>query len=194
MKAMKFAVAAVSLLLLAAAPASARGFLIKGGVEFPHYNITDLDEIRFASITGWHAGVGYQTGTLAGFSLQPELLYQRSGFTAKYFDGSTDQVRTDNIQAIANIQWGVELIIFRPFLFIAPFASYNLSQRSDFLDLKKWDYGLGAGIGFDIGGVQVTGKYNWAFSGVVDWDSYAASAKDIRANTGALVVSIAYIF
>lgn len=190
---MKFAVAAVSLLLLAAAPASARGFLIKGGVEFPHYNITDLDEIRFASITGWHAGVGYQTGTLMGFSLQPEFLYQRSGFTAKGLEGD-DQVRTDNLQVIANIQWGVELVIFRPFLFVAPFASYNVSQRSDFLDLKKWDYGLGAGIGFDIGSVQVTGKYNWAFGGVVDWDSYASSARNIRANTGALVVSIAYIF
>lgn len=194
MKLLKFAVAAVSLLLLAASPLSARGFLVKGGVEFPHYNISDLSDVRFASITGWHAGAGYQTGTLAGLSLQPELLYQRSGFTAKGIDGTTDQVRTDNIQAIANIQWGVELIIFRPFLFVAPFASYNLSQRSDFLDLKKWDYGLGAGIGFDIGGVQVTGKYNWAFGGVVDWNSYMESTKNISANTGSLVVSIAYIF
>ena len=193
MKALR--ILAASLLMLAAAlPAAARGFLVKGGVEFPHYNVSDIGDIKLSSITGWNAGAGYQTGTFSGFSFQPELIYQRTGFTARGYDGTTDQVRTDNLQVMANIQWGVELIIFRPFIFAAPFASYNLTQRSDILDLKKWDYGVGVGIGFDIGSIQITGKYNWAFGGVVDWNDYFGSYKEIDANTGSLVVSIAYIF
>ena len=193
MKALK--ILAASLLMLAAAlPAAARGFLVKGGVEFPHYNVSDIGDIKLSSITGWNAGAGYQTGTFSGFSFQPELLYQRTGFTAREYDGTTDQVRTDNLQLLANIQWGVELIIFRPFIFAAPFVSYDLTQRSDILDMKKWDYGIGAGIGFDIGSMQITGKYNWAFGGVVDWNNFVESAGNISANTGSLVVSIAYIF
>lgn len=191
----------LSLAILAgvSASASAKGFLIKGGVEFPHYNVQELGNVLdFSNVTGWHAGVGFQTGTFAGFSIQPEVLYQHSGLSVAMPDDPDDfaEIRNNNIQIVANVQWGVDLVIFRPFIFAAPFASYNIPTTNDLseVNFKRWDYGIGAGIGFDIWKLQITGKYNWAFGGVIDWNSYVNDVKNINANTGSIVVSLAFKF
>lgn len=186
----------VAVALLSAAScldAGARGFLIKAGVEFPNYNVSDLNKIKINAMTGWHAGIGYQTGTFSGFSFQPELLYQHTGLNISGEEQS-DRVRTNNLQVTANVQWGVDLLIFRPFIFAAPFASYDLSALSEIANLKRWDYGIGVGLGFDIWKFQITGKYSWAFGGVVDWDSYKEQLGSIKANTGSFVLSLAFVF
>lgn len=180
--------------------ASARGFLIKGGVEFPHYNVSNLGDLNFKEMTGWHAGIGYQTGSLLGFSLQPELLFQHSemdgnlGIQSFLPMDDTERVRINNLQLVANVQWGIDLLIFRPYIFAAPFVSYDLTDIKQFLNRKKWDYGIGAGVGLDIWKLQLSAKYNWAFGGIIDWNSYVDGVKNISANTGAVIISLAFTF
>lgn len=184
----KIVVAALAVLCLCNV-ASAKGFLIKGGVEFPHYNVSNLGDLNFKEMTGWHAGIGYQTGSLLGFSLQPELLFQHGGM-----DTDGESIRVNNLQVVANVQWGIDLLIFKPYIFAAPFVSYDLTDISQILSRKKWDYGVGAGVGLDIWKFQLSAKYNWAFGGIIDWNSYVDDVKNIKANTGAVVLSLAFKF
>lgn len=170
--------------------ASAKGFLIKGGVEFPHYNVSNLKDLNFKEMTGWHAGIGYQTGSFIGFSFQPEILFQHGGMDGN----SSEKIRYNNLELVGNVQWGIDLLLLRPFIFAAPFVSYNLSDIKSILNLNKWDYGIGVGLGLDIWKLQLTAKYNWAFGGIVDWKTYKQEVGNIKANTGALMLSLAYTF
>ena len=69
------------------------------------------------------------------------------------------------LQLPVNIQWGIDLVLFRPFLMVSPFLSYQISKESNIKDLawdtEKLGYGIGLGAGLDIWKFQVSGKYNW---------------------------------
>lgn len=191
---MKKIVVAALAVLCCCTTASAKGFLIKGGVEFPHYNVSNLGDLNFKEMTGWHAGIGYQTGSLLGFSFQPELLFQHGGMDGGPSGDIPENIRVNNLQVVANVQWGIDLLIFKPYIFAAPFVSYDLTDVSQILSRKKWDYGIGAGLGLDIWKLQLSAKYNWAFGGIIDWSSYKQEIKNIKANTGAVVLSLAFKF
>jgi len=199
----KLSVLLASLLLLFSAnDASASGFLVKAGMNFPSLDLKNLKSFSMKSYTGWHAGVGYQTGSAAGFSFQPELNFVRN--SANVEDGDvTTTVYTNMLQFAPNVQWGIDLLIFKPYLFVSPYAALNLGNNlknptqaaKDLVaNAKKLDYGIGAGIGIDIWKFQVTGKYTWSFGNVLNWQEYYTQLKDIRLSNGAFVLSAAFVF
>ena len=71
--------------------------------------------------------------------------------------------RSNNVELGLGLQWGPDLLAFRPYLFVEPFMGYSLggkeSQKlanADFSNDKalqarnKLEYGVGAGFGVEI--------------------------------------------
>lgn len=197
-------VALVSLALLSnCLEASASGFLIKGGANFPSLDLKNLNSFDIKAATGWHAGIGYQTGSAAGFSFQPELNYVRNTVNINENENS-ESLSTNMLQLVPNVQWGIDLLIFKPFIFAAPYVALNLGTDAQYKSgsameqlkesVKNLDWGVGAGVGINIWKIQVTGKYSWSFGNVVDWSQYAESLKNINFSNGAFILSAAIIF
>ena len=71
--------AIVAVLCITGTAAKAEGFVVKGGFNYSNFNPDDI-----GGYNAWFAGIGYQTYSWNGFSLQPELLYRVNG--AKFGD------------------------------------------------------------------------------------------------------------
>lgn len=178
---------------------SARGFLIKGGVNFPSLDLKDINSFDIKGSTGWHAGIGYQTGSAAGFSFQPELNYVRN--TVKVSESnSSESLNTNMLQLVPNVQWGIDLIACKPFIFAAPYVGLNLGVDGTSLteqikeNIKKLDWGVGAGLGINVWKIQVTGKYSWSFGDVLNLQDYVQQVKDVKISNGAFILSLALVF
>lgn len=192
----------ISLALLLLAPgisASASGIVIGGGINYPSFDYKQYNTFDYKAFTGWHAGIGYQTGSLAGFSLQPELTYQVRG--VNFDDAKT--LKMNDLQLNLNVQWGIDLFLFKPFIFASPFAGYNFSNEivgdaSGTEDLlkslsDKLNFGFGAGIGIEVWKIQITAKYNWDF-GRVNFGAYKEELDKIKTNAAAFELTAALKF
>lgn len=154
-----FAAAAALLLALSA---SAQGFIVKGGVDFQ--KTPDRSHVTYNS---WFAGIGVQSFSRSGFSVQPELLYR---VNSGQFDGFMDYTM-NSVELPVAIQWGIDLLVAKPFIFLAPTIGYDLSntvgadKNMQIPVFRKivdhLEYGAGAGFGVNIWKVQIVGKYNW---------------------------------
>jgi hypothetical protein len=136
-----------------------------------------LDDIQIGELkkswemqTGFHAGIGGQFKfPRIGLSFQPEVLYSRmrtdmtGGITQSSYG-----MRIDYIDVPLNVQWGINILFLRPYIFAAPYIRYALA-KGDMLENVSWDnlnrldYGFGLGVGVEIWKLQVSGKYNWSF-------------------------------
>lgn len=167
----------LSVFLLATLSVHAQsGFGIKAGMNFNSMSDIEVNDIK-TSInrkTGFHAGILYKIDLPSGFGIQPELLYIQKGGTLSEVQtessahtdlGNGGDFKMHYLQLPVNIQWGIDLVLFRPFLMVSPFLSYQISKESNIKDLawdtEKLGYGIGLGAGLDIWKFQVSGKYNW---------------------------------
>ena len=167
----------LSVFLLSAVSMKAQsGFGIRAGMNFN--SMSDLEFKDFKRNvdrkTGFHAGILYKLDLPKGFGIQPELLYVQKGGTisevqtessATNSTAASGTIKTHTLQLPVNLQWGFDLILFRPFLMASPYLSYQIANEST-IDGMKWDteklgYGIGVGAGLDIWKFQVSGKYNW---------------------------------
>lgn len=166
----------------------ARGFGITGGASF-----LDIKSVGSGSFTGYHAGITYKFDLPFGFAIQPSVLYHMKGSVVEdaYQNGTPLDLNTGYIEVPLSIQWGPDLILFRPFLDVAPFVGYGLNNNisgdnivaENFWDgLNRLEYGLGLGIGLDVWKLQIIGRYNWNFGSMFDADSHLPSGNDVLAN------------
>ena len=77
-----------------------------------------------------------------------------------------------------NVQWGLDLIVMRPFIQVAPCIGYDfLNNTSETAaghalgtvttDANRLEYGLSVGGGLDIlNSFQISVNYNWNFGPV----------------------------
>lgn len=140
-------------------------FGIKGGLNF-----NSIKDISFSSnnvswnATGWHAGLALQTKLPMGFAFQPELLYSVKNYGSRNYKFDLNYVELP-----LNLQWGIDLLILRPFVMASPYISYlagmggEASKWNKEKKLNNFDYGFGLGFGLDLWKIQITGKYNWGF-------------------------------
>ena len=166
----------LSVFLLSAVSMKAQsGFGVKAGMNFNSMSDLEFNDLTRTvnRKTGFHAGVLYKLDLPFGFAVQPELLYvQKGGSVAEQHTASSaTSVSTSGdfkmhyLQLPVNLQWGLDLVLFRPFLMVSPFLSYQLSKESNISGMKwqteKLGYGIGLGAGLDLWKFQVSGKYNW---------------------------------
>ena len=187
----------VGLLLIGSMTAGAQGLIIKGGLTYTNMAIKD---IKLQGHSGWEAGIGFQTDAVMGFSLQPEAVYKVKGVTLE--DAATN-VKLNYIEVPVNVQWGVDLLVAKPFIFAAPFIGYCLGTRfSKATDvataindnLNKFEYGLGLGLGLNVFKFQITGKYSWNFGPITDWQQTATKVQGLDPAAGTLEICVGLRF
>jgi len=160
---------------------------IKGGLN---YTDLKLKEVKFKNNTGWHAGLLLQSKLPLGFAFQPEVLYSVKSFKLM----SDNNISFNYIEVPVNIQWGIDLILLRPFVMAAPYFSYLLKvgdSKSEWDGAKSVDYGFGLGGGLDIWKLQVTCKYNWGFGNLgsvksSDWKVKDSNLQGFQLSVGLL--------
>ncbi len=177
-----------------------------GGINFSTANIKNLNR---GTMTQWHAGLTYKLDLPLGFSLQPSLIYNVKG--AKVGGELTKfDLSMGYLELPVSLQWGPDLLLFRPFLDVTPYIGYAVSNkfsaqgvepvRNNWKDsaLQRFEYGLGLGIGLEIWRFQVIGRYNWNFGSLYDakvqnTDGLIKNAFDGK-NFGGITLSVAFLF
>ena len=225
------------LLLMACLLVSLQGFCqfgVKAGMNFNSFGDVkaDYDKSSIANTlesavqnkTGFHVGVLYKFQIpLVGVAVQPELIYsQTKGDIELKYSGLTSfksDVSVDYLQLPVSLQWGPDLLMFRPFVDVTPFVGYALNNEASGVKLQgefmskvqnKWEgvnrleYGLGLGGGIEIWKLQLVCRYNWNFGdlfnadgGTADWNEIWNTATDsvkTGKNFGGVTLSLAFLF
>ena len=167
-------------------------FGLTGGVTSSSSKIKD---VTTKSISMYHAGLALEIPLGAGFAVQPELLYQVKGLSLdKIADSSFKEVgesfeaKVGFIELPIQIQWGPDLVAFRPYAFAEPFIGYQISSSgkgeasSLNKELQKVEYGMSLGAGIDIWQLQFSAKYFWNFGSV-----YKSDVKQTGSTIGGIV-------
>ena len=192
-------------------------FGIVGGASF-----TGIKDISPDLAAGYHAGITYKFHLPVGFAIQPSLLYHMKSSLVEgaLADMATFDYKMGYLELPVSIQWGPDLLLFRPFLDVSPFVGYALNNEftaSTNTEAKlsagfsnKWDginrleYGLGLGGGLEIWKVQVVCRYNWNFGQLFYASGTAADTADFFGNAkesvfdgknfGGVTLSVALLF
>ena len=152
------AVAAASMILAAQAHAQ---FGIIAGLTSSKANAEEaIKDVK--NIALYHAGLTYKIDLGAGFAIQPSVIYQVKGANLGHLDNATGEdfkLKTGFVEIPVGIQWGPDLLAFRPYAFAEPFIGYQITSsdkgQSTFADWtkqakNKLEYGFGLGGGLEI--------------------------------------------
>ncbi|MBP5389227.1 MAG: PorT family protein [Bacteroidales bacterium] len=174
---MKKLIIAVAAIFVSVA-AFAQGGIVAG---YTASQMSLKDEIKnigmnVKSAPNFHVGFAYHQPLVLGFAIQPEILYANKGTT--YGLAGTDVVgRMSYIEVPVQLQWGIDLIALKPYIFAEPFVGYavsgkldvkgiiNTAKEFDINDLdSRLEYGFSVGAGVMLlGHIQASFKYFWNF-------------------------------
>lgn len=188
---------------------------LKGGITFSSFyqpesggNISET----MNSFTGFSTGVAFQWSLpVTGLKIQPELLYTSKGSVLKGPQDSPLTINTGYVEIPVHLQWGLDLILFRPFLAVSPYIGYAVYQdwKQGFApdirwsEVNRFSYGVGIGGGFDVWRFQLQVRYNWSFGSLGDFpaqegitDSGTAALAEFfnKSNYKGLDVSLLFFF
>lgn len=140
---------------------SAGNFGVFGGANFHTYR---PKEAGMKTLTQWNAGLVYKCNLPLGFQIHPTLMYSVKDATA---ESVPVDLSVGYLELLASVQWGIDLILFRPYLEVSPFVGYGLNKWSGnktvWDAMNKLDYGVGVGGGLQVWRFQVAARYNWSF-------------------------------
>ena len=114
------------------------------------------------NIALYHAGLTSKVDLGAGFAIQPSVIYQVKGANLGTLDTATSEdfkLKSGFVEIPVGIQWGPDLLAFRPYAFAEPFIGYQITSsdkgQSSFSDWtkqakNKLEYGFGVGGGLEI--------------------------------------------
>jgi hypothetical protein len=155
---------------------------IKGGLNISNLYTGDVDDedARF----GFHAGVYGQVASSEAAALQLELNYSTRGMMVVQ-DGFIDQETKFNLNYIDLPVLAVFKLGRVAEIHAGGYGAYllgaNIDSDGDLGDtfdkvdrdnFKSFDYGIVAGLGFNLGGVQIGGRYNLGLQEIAE-SSYA---------------------
>lgn len=156
--------------VLATATVAHAQFGIVGGWTTAKINTKDVKE-NFKGIDNFHAGIAYHAKLPIGFAIQPELTYEMKGtkLNSEHFTAGLSNTKSHSVELGLGVQWGIDLLIARPFVVAEPFVGYvfksadqysvGTSQMSTSIDdlnnflndaKNKLEYGFSLGVGLDI--------------------------------------------
>ena len=119
---------------------------------------------------------------------------------------ASGDIKMNYLQLPVNLQWGVDLVLFCPFIMVSPYIGYAIAKGDGFKDvgwsnLNKFEYGVGLGAGLDIWKFQVSGRYCWDLGTMSDFkgDNFGEGVEDAfkALNNGknrGFELSIAFLF
>lgn len=87
---------------------------------------------NFKGVSLFHAGIAYKVKLPLGFAIQPALTYEMKGANLEQVKSineglSSLSTKAGYIQLGAGIQWGIDLLVARPFLLVQPFFGYQVT-------------------------------------------------------------------
>lgn len=194
-------VAALALCCISASAQAKWG--VTAGLNF---NTSKFSEIDVKAKTGWSAGATCLVDLPLGFSIQPSLLYHQKGANI------TNEIAQNMgfIELPVSVQWGPDLLVFRPFLDVTPYIGYALSNEvttsladfkfSSWQGKERFECGLGIGAGINVWKLQLIARYNWNFGSLYNvegWDDIKSELKGLSAeneNFGGVTLSLAFLF
>ncbi len=181
---------------------------IVGGVTSSELKVKNVD---LKSSTQYHIGVAYKLPLAMGFVFQPELLYNVKG--SELGDGKildNLDTKTGFLELGAQLQWGINLAVARPYILAEPFLGYALNSSigdqkvsgDAWKGLNRVETGIALGVGVEvIKHVQVSAKYFWNMGKLYkedgSWQSFAIKniSETIKDGTpGGIQVSAAIFF
>jgi hypothetical protein len=197
------AVAAASLFMAARAHAQ---FGIVGGITSSKTELTTAEDVKSMSL--YHAGVTYKVDLGAGFAIQPSVLYQVKGASLGELNSSSSEdfkVKTGYVEVPVGLQWGPDLMVFRPFVMAEPFIGYQVTSSDRGADSvegwteqakNKFEYGFGVGGGLEIAGnIQLSVQwFNNMGSMVRDESASSGSFSEKVKNFKGIKFSVAILF
>lgn len=169
---------------------------ITGGMGWSQSKVSEIVDDKAPA--GWNAGLTVSFDLPLGFSFQPTLRYHHKD---ALLTNSVGQ-KMDFVELPLALQWGPDLLIFRPFVEAVPYVSYALSNKtysnldglnvtyedSSWKDKQRFGYGLGLGGGIEVWRFQITARYNWDFGNLYDvagWDDIKDHFGDLNAESSA---------
>lgn len=147
---------------------------IKGGVNFTNLYTEDVDDNNV--LTSFNAGLFVNLPVSSALSIQPELLYSRKGSELVYdnvFASGTTKLKLNylempvllkiNVTPNFNVHFGpyAAYLIDGNATNETDSGSFNFEENIDNDDLNKWDYGVAAGVGLDLGSTSLGVRYNY---------------------------------
>lgn len=207
MKRLVAALAFFALALVGASEISAQKYGIIGGATF-----TSMQNIEKSAKTGFNIGATAQLRLPLGFSVQPSLIYNSKAAQVGG-DALAASMNVGYLELPVSVQWGPDLLLFRPFLEVTPFVGYavNSTFKTEALNqatiiknewnsfnMNRFAYGLGLGGGIEVWRFQVICRYNWNFGPLFDADGslniqpVTDAFKD--KNFGGVTLSLAFMF
>ena len=154
-----------------------------GDIKIAHENSNTVNSLKSAveQKTGFHVGVLYKFQIpIVGIAIQPELIYSQTKGNVElaYSDIAPikSNVSVDYLQLPVSLQWGLDLVLLRPYIQVVPYIGYCIGKDTNVKDLKlkteDFNYGIGLGAGLDIWRLQISGRYCWDLGNMADyqWD------------------------
>ena len=171
------------------------GVGIFGGITSSSTKLQDFD---FDNVTQFRAGIAYKYPIAMGFAVQPEFSYSVKGTaltpSVADFDIAKFDLHMGYVEAALQLQWGPDLLIFRPYALVEPFIGYALNNKIEtslagtnisttrtnvWNCLQKMEYGYAWGGGVDLfGRFQVSAKHYENFGSLYK-DSKDASPQTV---------------
>ena len=178
---------------------------VKGGIDFISMSRFELGYIpeSVSNYTGFTAGVAFSFDMpLRGMTIQPELNYVSKGtmYREKNLEGGSENARfrTDYIEVPVNFQFGLDLILLRPYLMVSPYIGYAVYKEPGIVswdNTNRFEYGIGIGGGVDFWKFQLQVKYNWNIGQLArDTDSIDAEGPVRMGNYRGLEVNLVFFF
>ena len=163
-------------------------FVVKAGLNFNTLGDVTADlkksdvQNSFKSAvenkTGFHVGVLYKFQVpLVGIAVQPELIYSQTKGTVELASALAQPLKSDvtvdYLQLPVSLQWGLDLVLLRPYIQVVPYIGYCINDNVSVKDLKiktdDFNYGIGLGAGLDVWKLQVSGRYTWDLGNMADY-------------------------
>ncbi len=197
---------AVAFLLVCSVQASAQARW--GVIAGMNFNTSKFTEIDVKARAGWNVGATCLLDLPLGFSVQPSLLYSQKGANI------TNHMAQNMgyLELPVSVQWGPDLLLFRPFVDVSPFIGYAIANKTftkgaedkSWFGKERFEYGIGVGAGVNVWKLQVLARYCWNFGSLYNLnlkDDFGGAIKDhlsqMKAdnkNFGGVTISIAYLF
>jgi hypothetical protein len=157
-------------------------FGIKGGLNFnslEDINLRGVKDFDIGNSTGFNAGILYKIKIpLVGLAIQPELIYSQTNSSINTEIAGLSNLNGDlkigTLMLPVGLQWGIDLMLFRPFIQAVPYIGYTVNTQNKITNLNwnvdKFKYGVGLGAGLDIWKLQISGRYNWDLGDVAEFE------------------------
>lgn len=188
---------------------------------------SNVKNFKTSSVSLYQAGVALRIPLVAGFVIQPGLVYQVKGASLDKAGDlgflptlKTMDTKVGFLEVPVQVQWGPDLMAFRPYVFAEPFVGIGVNTQNtattlelvkksskDFKDsaVSRLEYGLGLGAGIEVWKFQLSVRYFWNFGSLYqEGESGKETLNDVaqtikgafkdKKNFNGITASVAFFF